>query len=420
MLLDKLTILLAMLGIVSLGYLRFKSAFSSAFLVSLFLAYPMIDFILRGEEELKNLENTNLALGVEYAPIMAVIVLFVYAASVIITWNHQVSIKRQITYLFRSSFRNSFFLKAAFLAVLIDILLKFAAANFSLDVLGEEIFAPRGSRPWEQLQYSGNILYSISRFTLPLAGLLCIISLFEPARLTRLCSSGLLIVVICLLVIDYSRTPVVVLIALTGLAFYLRAKGLIKRLLIGVTFLVIVSVLTSFMLQTRGAGISETQVGIATFNSYHQDDSFIRAANALGLTEKGYQNWDSSKFAYTILVNPIPRVLWPGKPILEQDFFGQYKLYYTTIWYFGEIFAMFGVSMGIFVSLILTIILLKIVSVTMKSANSLGEFAIVSIWCLYFYLCTRSLMNISFAIYQPLVLTVLFYFYSLMRKRRVV
>jgi hypothetical protein len=420
MLLDKLTVLLAMLGIISLGYFRFKSAFSSAFLVSLFLAYPMIDFILRSEEELKDLKNTSLALGVEYAPVMAIIALVVYTTSLMITWNHQVSIKRRITYLFQSSFKNSFFLKAAFFAVLIDILLKFAAANFNLNVLGEEVFAPRGSRPWEQLQYSGNVIYSISRFTVPLAGLLCIISLFEPARLTRLCSSSLLIVVICLLVIDYSRTPVVVLLALTGLAFYLRAKGLIKKILIIAMFLVIISVLTSFMLQTRGAGISETRVEIATFNSYHQDDSFIRAANALGLSEKGYQNWDPSKFAYTILVNPIPRVLWPEKPILEQDFFGQYKLFYTTIWYFGEIFAMFGMSMGIFVSLILTIILLKIVSVIMKRANSLGEFAIVTIWCLYFYLCTRSLMNISFAIYQPLVLTVLFYLYSLVRKERVV
>jgi len=123
-------------------------------------------------------------------------------------------------------------------------------------------------------------------------------------------------------------------IALPGLLawVFLRVKGgLFFRIGILVVFFVIVDGWMRFIIQTRsGANISlafqEVGLGgvaakVSTHKSKHEGLNMFEElgwTNYLIFNKQFEPNWGSRYFAE--LVNPIPRVLWPGKPMIGIDY----------------------------------------------------------------------------------------------------
>jgi hypothetical protein len=73
------------------------------------------------------------------------------------------------------------------------------------------------------------------------------------------------------------------------------------------------------MLEIRDAGLSESLSQDATEpvfgRSYlHVDDNFLRVSQIIGFIPESYP-FVYHKYVVFILIRPIPRVLWPGKPI---------------------------------------------------------------------------------------------------------
>jgi hypothetical protein len=113
------------------------------------------------------------------------------------------------------------------------------------------------------------------------------------------------------------------------------------------------------------------------------------------------ERWSAIEFFYTVAVNPIPRFFWPGKPILLADFWGNYKAEWITISFLGELVAMFGVILG----LVLSIVAALLVYFMLRRASTLisapcGVIVYFS-FVLYGYMILRSLFNITGFMYLP-------------------
>jgi hypothetical protein len=133
--------------------------------------------------------------------------------------------------------------------------------------------------------------------------------------------------------LDRTRN-VMLAIALPGLLawVFLRVKGgLLLRLGILVVFFVLVDGWMRFVIQTRtGADIALAfqQVGlggvterVSSNKAKHEGLNMFEElgwTNYLILNKQYEPNWGARYFAE--LVNPIPRVLWPGKPLIGIDY----------------------------------------------------------------------------------------------------
>ena len=123
-------------------------------------------------------------------------------------------------------------------------------------------------------------------------------------------------------------------IALPGLLawVFLRVKGgLLLRIGILVVFFVLVDGWMRFVIQTRSgsdialafqqAGLAGVTERASTHKGKHEGLNMFEElawTNYLILNKKFEPNWGSRYFAE--LVNPIPRALWPGKPLIGIDY----------------------------------------------------------------------------------------------------
>jgi len=135
---------------------------------------------------------------------------------------------------------------------------------------------------------------------------------------------------------------------------------------------------------------------------YHQDDNFYRSIDTMHHSaETNEKHWNAIEFYYSIIVNPIPRSFWTDKPALDEKFYGNFKLWWTTIFFIGEFAAMFGPIGALILS---PLYLLSLYFVLYKSARllnkpfGLGAYIMV---CLYVYMSMRSMLNLTHFIYMP-------------------
>lgn len=223
------------------------------------------------------------------------------------------------------------------LAIAWLIIMAMALFKTNFDFLG--MFAPfvQGkAQPWGRGRVGAGLdaFFSLASYLhiMLVAGLGVILALSKDVR-TRAAAGILFLLSAPWFFLDRTRN-VMLAIALPGLLawVFLRVKGgLFFRIGILVVFFVLVDGWMRFIIQTRsGADIALAfqQVGlggvterVSTHKGKHEGLNMFEElgwTNYLILNKQYEPNWGSRYFAE--LVNPIPRVLWPGKPMIGIDY----------------------------------------------------------------------------------------------------
>ena len=129
---------------------------------------------------------------------------------------------------------------------------------------------------------------------------------------------------------------------------------------------------------------------------YDQDDNYYRLMRMVLIADStSAQYWNATEFFAGALLNPIPRYFWPEKPLLTQEFYGDWKLFYVTTSYVGECIAMFGKWGGIVVALAIGAVGYRVLERAVLRVSSEGGGLLYFCICLYVYSIMRSLYNIG-------------------------
>lgn len=268
--------------------------------------------------------------------------------------------------------------------------------------VGQQMLNARGDRAWDQAHFSGNFVYAIISIIQPFAAFAFAYLIVNATGGRRWRALAAYAAVLAVLITDASRTQVVIaLAAVVGFLVLRPGNVALKVMSIGFVAALGLSALSLIYLY-RSAGFREGALPGTEFAiTYHQDDSYYRAVFAHHVADRGDPPWDAGYFTYANLTNPIPRALWPDKPILEDTFWGDYKLYFVTILYVGEIVAMAGTAATPVLALMFGLFAYSILyRAAVLLAYPLGVAAYVLV-ALYTYMLIRSSQNLTHFMYLP-------------------
>ena len=288
-----------------------------------------------------------------------------------------------------------------------EIIKRLYSVNWSIGMMFlETIGAPRGQKVWELEQYAGNFVFAIMSIILPLTGIVCAMLLFSSKGIIKFISSILLFVpILIILITDGSRTPAVMVLGVILSILVSKSDGFFVKIFVISLGIIAIFYVSSLMAQFRGDGFQLLSSGKEFV--YHQDDSYYRALNAMYIADNFTERWSAIKYFTTILVNPIPRMFWADKPLLDEAFYLNYKLFWVTISYFGESAALFGVIGGFAFSTFigfLLYLLLKLSSKILTSPFGIVAYFLIAIYC---YQIVRSLQNITNYVYVVIAALIL-------------
>lgn len=233
--------------------------------------------------------------------------------------------------------------------LVVQILLQLSKSGWSPLLWIHYLLGPRFDRPWAGSYIGGTeYIQTLVGNLFPSSGILLgYASVFGPRNL-RPPFTAMWLVHLLILVGDGSRTPMVLSLVCWGMFWWIARTGLTR--IVGVSASLAAAVfLIMVMIQFRQDGISKFASGGSDKKmEYRQDDNYFRLVHVI-LTDRDRTapRWSAKTFIGAAVVNPIPRYFWPEKPLLEQSFYGDWKLFYVTITFVGECVAMFGEMAGL-------------------------------------------------------------------------
>jgi len=180
-----------------------------------------------------------------------------------------------------------------------------------------------------------------------------------------------------------------------------------------------VQVSMNFVLQNRFTGLGALEVEDSTFSTIRVDDNFNRLSQTVDFVPT-FHPYSGLQFFYFTLVRPIPRVLWPGKPINEgfnlSDVVGERDTSLTTS-VIGEAYAGFGLPL-VFVTGLLFGALARWWEQTLEDRPTSVGVMVYSIGAMALFGALRGLVNIVLLSYPILSLWAVSALFRLGRSRR--
>jgi oligosaccharide repeat unit polymerase len=263
-----------------------------------------------------------------------------------------------------------------------------------------------GSWPWESAY--GNLgdetfVYSLIGMLLPASGLAFAYFVQTGRGQRRAWAIIGYVAVLALLAADGKRTPALFVLAGHGVFYLTGTRSALRKILVLSAIAIVGVALASAMYLFRVGGMGQVISGDSEGYElvYHQDDSYYKSVRALHIAGSSNERWDPVVFLYTTVVNPVPRFLWPNKPALLQEYWGEYKDYWVTISFVGELVAMFGPVVGVILSIIVAWGLFALLRRTFLLTVEPGGIIVYLAVALYCYMVMRSLLNITQFIYLP-------------------
>lgn len=192
------------------------------------------------------------------------------------------------------------------------------SCNFDIPLMFSYLGADRWSAPWargqlggwgsfiDQMPYFGYVLPSLTALLITRRGVFA-----RETVVAAICS----VIMLLFLSQGGGRRLIGVTVGAAVLVWIQAHPRLSPRdiLIIGTTAVVLAFV-SQFMLNIRAGGIEVFRERGSNYDYYHVDDNFLRLAQVIELVPSQHAYVGFSQIYFT-LIRPIPRVLWPNKPI---------------------------------------------------------------------------------------------------------
>ena len=235
------------------------------------------------------------------------------------TW----SVPGRVTRLVCQEFSGITYFNLAATAFVLSMLTFAIPCNFDLITMFSYLGQSRWSAPWvrgqlggmgafvDQLQYFGYLLPSLTVIVAQLMGWL------NRRTLLSMCMS---VVVMAFILQSGSRRIIGMMMGMALVIWIIRQKQVQPRhIVMGAVLAVSILFSLELMLQYRTVGLSvlserKEYDPLLEGNSIRVDDNFYRMCQIIELIPEHY-SYTYEKYFIWIVVRPIPRILWPGKPI---------------------------------------------------------------------------------------------------------
>ena len=291
------------------------------------------------------------------------------------------------------------------------------AVDWSFQTLLDQMLGPRDTRIWDQPGADGarSAVYQLVSGMVPLAATIFAFVVFSRRAGVALIAAGFFVLVVFVLITDGSRTQAILPLASLAVFGLLALRSFVAKMTLVLGVVVLIALATSAMILFRANGLEGSSSQFAF--TYHQDDNIYRAWAACAYADFSNSRWDLGRFFYYILSNPIPRSLGPDKPVLDENFYGGFKVYWVTISFIGEWVAMFGTWGGFVASFLFGNLLYRGFYFSQQLLTKpLGLTAYLLI-ALYVYMVIRGMPNLTTFSYAPLAALLLVYLASRRRSR---
>ena len=299
--------------------------------------------------------------------------------------------------------------------LLIHTAFRLNTVEWSLQNLFDQMLGPRDTRIWDQVDAGGtrDPVYQLFNGMIPLISIAFAFVLFSRHIGLALAAAVFLILSLFVLITDGSRTQAIIPMASLAIFGLMSLRSFVAKaaLLFGVA--VLIALATSAMILFRAQGIENSTSSFAL--TYHQDDSIYRIWSACAYADFSNYRWDPLYFLYYVISLPVPRVLWAGKPLLTEDFYGGFKLWFTTTTFMGEWVSMLGVWLGFAASFVFGNLLYRAFYYSQKLLTYPFGLPAYLLVALYTYMIMRSMPNVTIFIFAPAAALMLVY---LARRRK--
>ena len=291
------------------------------------------------------------------------------------------------------------------------------AVEWSLQTLIEQMLGPRDTRLWDQASADGtrSAVYQLLNGLYPLGAIAFGFVVFSRHAGLAVIAAVFFTLSLFVLVTDGSRTQAIIPMASLAIFGLMSLRSFVAKVVLVSGVVALILIATSAMILFRSSGLDGSNSTFAL--TYHQDDNLYRLWSACAYADFSNYRWDPLYFFYYVISNPVPRGLWAGKPLLDENFFGGFKLWWVTMSFMGEWVSMFGTWMGFIVSFLFGNLLYRGFYYAQRLLTMpLGLTAYLVI-ALYVYMVIRSMQNLTIFIYAPVAALILVYF-ATRRKNR--
>ena len=399
----------AFIGLLLFSWSRSRGILHPHFMFCTMLFVLASDFMIRGMDD-QNLQGIREGDLTRYQLVTLVTLIGIGLTTAIVRKPYEVDTRISQPEMRVSAATTRWLLIGAAVVFLVHAALRMNAVEWSFQTLIDQMLGPRDTRIWDQPGADGakSAVYQLLNGMVPLVAIIFAFVIFSRHTLAALVAVVFLALAMAVLITDGSRTQAI--IPLASLAIFgligLRSAVTKAAVVFGVVLLIVLA--TSAMILFRANGLEGSSSSFAL--TYHQDDNIYRLWAACAYADFSNYRWDPLYFFYYVISNPIPRSLWPDKPLLDENFYGGFKIYWVTISFLGEWVSMFGSWLGFVASFVFGNLLYRgFYSAQRLLTLPLGLTAYLLV-ALYVYMVIRGMPNLTTFSYAPAAALMLVYF----------
>jgi hypothetical protein len=280
-----------------------------------------------------------------------------------------------------------------------------ASANFSPRAIYDGLLASRFSAPWNRGQLGGwnAFLDFLSNFGYVVPPFTVILALRKKSWLNSWVITGLACSIIFLAFVAQGggRRQVIVIIGAAALTWFCAHMHRLtfRHYLAAAVLVVVTGLISDLVLEQRTVGFGDFQYSADQFNDIQVDNNFQSIGETMAAIPK-HVDFVGFRWVYYVLVRPIPRILWPGKPVdggFDLASYLGYKDVAFSVTAIGEAYMSFG-WWGITVAGVVFGFLGRFWS-QLSNHNSLTGYVLYSLGAMTLMIGTRSFLELILVAY---------------------
>lgn len=366
------------------------------------------DFMIRGMDD-PNLQGILGADLTRYQLVTLVTLIGIGLTTAIVRKPYEVETRISQPEMRVSAATTWWLLIGAAVVFLVHSTLRMNAVEWSFQTLIDQMLGPRDMRIWDQPGADGarSAVYQLLNGMVPLVAIIFAFVIFSRHTGPALIAAVFLLLAMAVLITDGSRTQAIIPLASLAIFGLIALRSFVAKASLVLVVVLLIAFATSAMILFRSDGLEGSSSSFAL--TYHQDDNIYRTWAACAYADFSNYRWDPVQFFYYMISNPVPRSVWPGKPLLDENFYGGFKIYWVTISFIGEWVAMFGTWGGFIASFLFGNLLYRCFYFSQRLLTMpLGLTAYLMV-ALYVYMIIRGMPNLTLFSYAPAAALLLVY-----------